>query len=38
MMRQFILITYENGSTVTIDIPENYYRDKYKKKPEKKLH
>lgn len=37
-MKRIILITYRNGSTVSINVPENYYSDKYSKKPEAKLH
>ena len=37
-MKRIILVTYRNGSTVSIDVPENYYVEKYKKKPEAKLH
>lgn len=38
MMKQYIVITYKNGISVNIDIPAEYYRKKYEKKPEKKLH
>lgn len=37
-MKKLIIITYDTGSSVTIEVPERYYQDKYKKKPEKKLH
>lgn len=37
-MKKLIIITYNTGSTVSIEVPEHYYQDKYKKKPEKKLH
>lgn len=37
-MKKLIIITYNTGSTVSIEVPEHYYQNKYKKKPEKKLH
>ena len=38
MFKQYLLIVYKNGSSISLDVPENYYQDKYKNKPEKKLH
>ena len=38
MFKQYILIIYKNGSSISLDVPENYYQNKYKNKPEKKLH
>ena len=38
MMKQYILIIYKNGSSINLDIPENYYQTVYAKKSEKKLH
>ena len=38
MFKQSILILYKNGTSISIEVPENYYANKYKKKPEKKLH
>ena len=38
MFKQYILIIYKNGSSISLDVPENYYQEKYKNKPEKKLH
>lgn len=32
------MIMYKNGTSINIDIPSEYYRNKYSKKPEKKLH
>ena len=37
-MKQCIVITYKNGSSVNIDVPELYYQEKYLKKPSKKIH
>ena len=33
-----IIIKYKTGTTLFIDVPENYYQNKYSKKPEAKLH
>ena len=38
MVKQYILIIYKNGSSISLDVPENYYQNKYNNKPEKKLH
>ena len=38
MSKYQVVITYKNGSTILIDVPENYYQNKYLKKPEKKIH
>lgn len=38
MAKQLILIQYNNGSSVIINILENYYQQKYSKRPDKKLH
>ena len=38
MVKQSILITYKNGSSINIDVPENWYAERYKKSPESKLH
>ena len=32
------MIMYKNGTSINIDIPSEYYRNKYSKKSEKKLH
>ena len=37
-MKQCIVVTYKNGSSVNIDIPELYYQDKYGKRSTKKQH
>lgn len=37
-MKYQIVITYKNGSIITIDVPDNYYQNKYSKKPEEKIH
>lgn len=37
-MKYQIVITYKNGSIITLDVPNNYYQDKYSKKPEEKIH
>ena len=37
-MKYQIIITYKNGSIITLDVPDNYYQDKYSKKPEEKIH
>lgn len=37
-MKYQIVITYKNGSIITLDVPDNYYQDKYSKKPEEKIH
>lgn len=37
-MRRYIVVTYKNGSVINIDVPETYYQDKYKNKPEQRLH
>jgi hypothetical protein len=36
-MAQYILITYKNGTSINIDVPNNYYKDKYPKKSAAKL-
>lgn len=33
-----IIVKYKNGTTLFIDVPENYYQNKYTKKPDAKLH
>ena len=38
MSKYQVVITYKNGSTILIDVPENYYQNKYSKKPETKIH
>ena len=38
MVKQSILIIYKNGSTISLDIPENYYQKKYVNRSDKKLH
>lgn len=37
-MKKSIVITYKNGSTINIDVPETFYTLKYKNKPETKIH
>lgn len=37
-MKQCIVVTYKNGSSINLDVPELYYRETYKSKPDKKLH
>lgn len=37
-MKYQVVITYKNGSIITLDVPDNYYQDKYSKKPEEKIH
>lgn len=37
-MKYQIVITYKNGSIITLDVPNNYYQNKYSKKPEEKIH
>ena len=37
-MKRSIVITYKNGSTINIDVPETFYTVKYKNKPEAKIH
>lgn len=37
-MKKSIIITYKNGSTINIDVPETFYMSKYKNKPEAKIH
>lgn len=37
-MKKSIIITYKNGSTINIDVPETFYIAKYKNKPEAKIH
>ena len=34
---QQILITYRNGTSINIDVPNNYYKNKYPKKSEVKI-
>ena len=36
-MMQQISITYKNGILINIDVPNNYYKDKYPKKSEAKI-
>lgn len=38
MTRSSIVVIYKNGTSVSVDVPENFYLNKYKKKSEKKLH
>lgn len=38
MVKQSILIIYKNGSSINLDVPENYYQNKYSKKSSIKLH
>ena len=38
MNKQYILITYKSGATVTLDISDNYYATTYAKKKEKKIY
>ena len=38
MNKQYILITYKSGATITLDVPDNYYAITYAKKNEKKVH
>ena len=37
-MKRFVVITYKDGSTINIDVPELYYQNKYNNKPQEKLH
>lgn len=37
-MKQCIVITYKNGTSINLDVPSEYYKKKYSKSPEKKLH
>ena len=37
-MKRSIVITYKNGSTINIDVPETFYTLKYRNKPEAKIH
>lgn len=37
-MKRSIIITYKNGSSINIDVPETFYTLKYKNKPEAKIH
>ena len=37
-IKRCIVITYRNGSSVNLDVPEMYYKEKYFKKSDKKLH
>lgn len=37
-MKRVIVVTYNNGSSVNLDVPELYYKEKYSKKSDKKLH
>lgn len=37
-MKRCIVVTYRNGSSINLDVPELYYKEKYSKKTEKKLH
>ena len=37
-MKQCVVVTYKNGSSINIDVPVLYYSEKYKKKSEAKLH
>lgn len=37
-MKRCIVITYKNGSSINIDVPDLYYQNKYSKKSNKRLH
>lgn len=37
-MKRCIVVTYKNGSSINIDVPELYYQEKYKNKVEDRLH
>ena len=37
-MNQLIAITYKNGTFINLEVSLDYYKNKYKKKSEKKLH
>ena len=37
-MKYQIVVTYKNGSIIKIDVPENYYQEKYSKKPNVRIH
>ena len=37
-MKRYVVVTYKNGSVINIDVPETYYQDKYKNRPEQRLH
>lgn len=37
-MKRCIVVTYKNGSSINIDVPELYYQEKYKNKSEDRLH
>lgn len=37
-MKYQIVVTYKNGSTILLDVPDNFYHNKYAKKPEAKIH
>lgn len=37
-MKRCVVVTYKNGSSINIDVPELYYQEKYKNKSEERLH
>lgn len=37
-MKRCIVVTYKNGSSINIDVPELYYQEKYKNKSDSRLH
>lgn len=37
-MKYQIIITYKNGSTIILDVPDNYYQEKYSKKSDTAIH
>lgn len=37
-MKYQIVITYRNGSIITLDVPNNYYQEKYSKKSDTAIH
>lgn len=37
-MKRVIVITYKNGTSINLDVPELYYQEKYDKQPAQKQH
>lgn len=37
-MKYQIVVTYRNGSIITLDVPNNYYQEKYSKKSDTAIH
>ena len=34
-MKQCVVVTYKNGTSINMDVPSEYYKNKYSKKSEK---